>query len=100
MKNKSDSERIHSHRRAIERYGLKASQNMRDKLRCSVKSGGAEVVRRQSLRVTVYDAIYRIQSCDTDDESRVGKLVILRFAWDKVRGEIITFLPREESKNE
>ena len=96
MIGKKKGERFHARQRLFERYGLKYSQNIRDKLRCSVVSGGAFFIKKQSNRVKIWESLYRVQRCDTDDESKVGMLVILRFAYDKERKEIITFLPRAE----
>lgn len=95
---KEQSQKIHADRRFQERYGLRYTQRLQDYLRCAVHSGGAFKVRHQSHRTAIYDVLFRPQKSETDDESKIGKLMIIRFVFDRKRNQAVTALPREEQE--
>lgn len=92
---KKKSQQIHASRRFEERYGLRCTQRLEDYLRCAVHGGGAFFVRSTSNRAKVYDVLFRPQAAETDDETKIGKLMIIRFVFDKQRNQVVTALPRE-----
>lgn len=74
--------RVHSFRRALERYPeLDFTKASREIVR-KIKSGDSTPVERQSLRVVVHDV-----TLDSGEEVRV--------AYDKKRGAILTFLYKD-----
>lgn len=81
---KKKSERIHSKRRAYERYGVELTSNLRDKLRGKIKRSEGTFLRKQSLRVSIWEV--------SDGN------ITYRVAYDKKRSEIITFLTRDYEK--
>jgi len=80
--NKKKAERIHSKRRAKERYNLDLTQDIRDRLRGKIKKQKGKFLYRKSLRVSVWEV---------EHENKLYKIV-----YDKLRKEIVTFLPNEE----
>jgi hypothetical protein len=92
---KDKSQQKHAYRRFKERYGINYNQRLSDYLRCAVHSGGAISVCRSSNRVSIYDALFRPQNGEVDDETLVGQLLIIRFAFDRNRNQVITALPRD-----
>jgi hypothetical protein len=80
-KTKSKSLEIHARKRLMERYGLKYSKTLVDALLNQVHNGKAVFLKKQSLRVTIWDALY-------------GEIMI-RFVYDKKRKAIVTFLSQD-----
>ena len=97
-KGKRKAQLIHAGRRFKERYGIYYKQHIEDHLKCAVHSNGAELVERQSNRVAVYDALYRVKKGDTDDPQQVGRVIIIRFVYDRNRKSVATVLPREDGE--
>ena len=92
---KQKAQQVHASKRFEERYGLRFTQRLDDHIRCAVHSGGAILLQRTSLRASVYECLFRVSGNETDDESLIGKLIILRFVFDKKRNQVVTALPRE-----
>lgn len=78
---KAKAEVAHARRRAQERYGLEVGRATRDEIRSTIRGGRARLVRRQSLRVGVFDV-------------PLADGFTVRVVWDRTRGTIVTFLPR------
>lgn len=74
--------RAHSFRRAVERYDLDLTDELRAEIIGQITSNKSSPVEVQSLRVTVHDV-----------ELTDGRTV--RVAYDKKRGQIITFLYKD-----
>lgn len=74
----------HAGKRALQRYGISITKEARNNLIRKVRAGKATKIEDQSLRVGVYEAEYGDQ--------------IIRFAYDKRRKTIITFLHRDQNK--
>lgn len=83
----------HTKRRLSERYGLKYTQYLHDSLIHKLRNGQAQLVVKQSLRVTVFDAIYEVREADIYDSAKAKPGdVRIRFAYDKNRKTLITVL--------
>jgi Cu/Ag efflux pump CusA len=91
---KKQSQKIHATKRFKERYGLNLTQRLEDYLRCAVHSGGAFLVKYDSKRTQIYDVLFRPQKKETNDIEKIGKLMIIRFSFDKKRNQVVTALPR------
>lgn len=83
----------HTKRRLIERYGLKYTQLLHDTLLYKLRNGKAQLVTKQSLRVSVFDAMYEVRESDIYDglKAKPGEIRI-RFAYDRNRKTLITVL--------
>lgn len=79
---KKKSEQLHAKRRALERYNLELTRDVRDELRGQIKKQKGKFLYRESRRVTVWEVVRQEQT--------------YKVVYDKLRGEIITFLPPEE----
>ena len=95
MKKKSKTKTLNNHteRRLGERYGLKYTQLLRDSLLHQVHSGKAVLVKKQSIRVSIWDGIYEVREKDILNSSvaKPGETRI-RYAYDKNRRTLITVL--------
>lgn len=76
--NKKKAERIHAKRRALERYNLNVTEEVRNVLKSKIVRGDGTFIRRTSRRVSVWEVAV---------DAAVYKVV-----YDKQRKEIITFL--------
>ena len=76
---KRDSQERHAQRRFAERHLMEVSRRDLDAMVATIKAGRAHLVRRQSLRVGVYDL---------DFEGRRVRVV-----YDRQRAAIVTTLP-------
>lgn len=82
-KSKSSSQIQHFKKRMYERHGLVIGKNEYNKILNNVKSGDAEFVEKQSLRVSKYIVEYN------------GiKLIVI---YDKQRKTLVTVLPNNEN---
>lgn len=92
-KSKTQTLKEHTARRLEERYGLKYTQMLRDTLLHQVHSGKAVLVKKQSLRVSIWDGVYEVREKDIFD-SRLAKPgeIRIRYAYDKQRKTLITVL--------
>ena len=82
-KRKDKALRVHSRRRAYERYGIELGPASRKAIVGAIQGGLSRPVERQSLRVTVHDV-----------EFDGG---VVRVVYDSRRKELVTFLPTPES---
>lgn len=76
--NKKTSERVHAKRRALERYGLVLTKDIRNDIRGKIKRNDGTFIRRTSRRVSIWEV-----------ELSGDKYVV---AYDTQRKEIVTFL--------
>lgn len=81
MISKKTSERMHAKKRAQERYGLNLTKEVRRNIRDKIRKNDGKFLERQSRRVTLWEVEY---DC-----------VKYKVVYDKLRGEIVTFLPNE-----
>jgi len=81
--NKKKAEQIHSQRRALERYDLDLTSDVRDALRGQIKKQKGIFLFRESRRVTVWEVAHLEKK--------------YRVVYDKLRHEIVTFLPMAET---
>mgnify|MGYP006189081269 CR=1 FL=1 len=81
---KKRQQRRHAQKRALQRYGIDLTKSTRDALIKRIQSGDYEFCEKQSNRVTHF-----VMKLD-------GELV--RLVYDKLRREIVTFLPSETAK--
>ena len=86
MNAKQKAERVHAKRRAKSRYGLDFTKEVRRSFKTIIQSNKAKFVLRQSRRVSVFEIPY---------DNKTYKVV-----YDKLRGEIVTFLPSEGDTHE
>lgn len=75
--------RVHSWRRAHERYGLDLTDELREEIISQIRTGKSIAVEKQSERVSVHDVHVAGQ--------------VVRVAYDKSRGQLITFLFLDDS---
>ncbi len=80
--NKGKALRVHSFRRAVERYDLDLTDELRKEITGKIQRSESIPVESQSLRVSVHDV-----------KLNTGETV--RVAYDKKRGQIITFLHQD-----
>lgn len=78
---KAESLRRHASRRAIQRYGMSISKEEHDQLVKQVQAGQTDCIEQQSHRISVHEAQMNGQT--------------IRFAYDKKRGVIVTYLHRD-----
>lgn len=78
---KKHAQTRHAARRALERYGIEFTQHKREKMIKMIQTGEAQVVRKQSHRVTIFSLIFE------------EKEVVV--VYDKERKNIASFLPLE-----
>ena len=79
---------IHAGRRLEERYGIKYLQHVHDYLISKIRNGKANLIKRQSNRVSIWDIDYPIDGTNT----------IIRAVYDKERKTFCTFLPRNSKE--
>jgi len=70
--------RVHSWRRALERYGLDLTDELRKEIIDQIRSGKSTAVEKQSERLSIHDVHVAGQR--------------VRVAYDKSRGALVTFL--------
>jgi hypothetical protein len=83
---KQKAERVHAKRRAKSRYNLDFTKEVRRAFNTIIHNNKAKFLWRQSRRVSVFEVPY---------ENKTYKVV-----YDKLRGEIVTFLPSEDIGDE
>lgn len=81
-KDKGHALRAHSFRRAVERYNLDLTPELREEIVGKIQSNKSKPVEQQSLRVSVHDV-----TLDSGQEVRV--------AYDRSRKQLITFLYKD-----
>ena len=78
--NKKKSQHKHARKRALERYGIDYSENLKNELRGKIKrKSQAKFLYKSSLRVSVWEIEHN------DNKFKV--------VYDKKRKNIVTFLP-------
>lgn len=77
---KKESERIHARRRAAERYAVRWNSAHNTDVRRQIKEGIALLLRKQSLRVSLYEV--------TLPDGQTAHVV-----YDRQRKEVVTLLP-------
>lgn len=82
---KAKAQRIHAKRRALQREAVLLTRADMRLMVQQIQAGKATFVRRQSLRVTLWDVAFRDHP------------VPMRVVYDKLRKNIVTILPREEA---
>lgn len=85
MRTKSELQREHAKKRAMERYGLTLNREQYGELVKKIQRGNARLMQKQSLRVSVWEI-----------EIRGFKVLVV---YDKKRHNIVTFLPPEAYNN-
>lgn len=78
---KARSQRRHANRRAEERYGIIYGPMLREALIQQIQAGRGAFLKRQSLRLTVWELAVEGQ--------------VVRVVYDSKRQEIVTFLPAD-----
>lgn len=81
---KTRSYKIHTARRAIERYGFEFTMATLASFVNQIQSNKGQFVKRTSNRVTVWD----VSHPDTEENIRV--------VYDKIRKSIVTILPKTQ----
>ena len=81
LRSKKHAQRHHAKQRALQRYGWQFNRHDLNLLAKRIQRGDARFVEKQSNRVTVWDI-------DINGETA-------RVVYDKLRGQIVTFLPKE-----
>jgi len=89
---KSSGQKQHAKRRFQERYGIKLSQFVWDTILHKIRSKQAKLVRKQSLRVKIYDVTFDLRQEDISDYAKPGTTLV-RVVYDKTRGNIVSALP-------
>jgi len=79
---KSTAQRIHAKRKFMKRVGIKLTSELRRELANKILSKNAELVRKQSNRVSIYDVNHTVE----------GKSKTFRLVFDKMRRNIVTIL--------
>lgn len=80
---KKTSERIHAKRRALQRYHIDFTKEVRNHIKTQIRNSTGKFLYRQSRRVTVWEVTY--------------ENIPLRVVYDTKRSEIVTVLPQEVS---
>lgn len=80
-KNKAEAQNRHAKRRAMERYEIDLNRHKRLEIVHMIQTGKAQLVRKQSHRVTIFSLQYE------------GKEVVV--VYDGQRKTLATFLPIE-----
>lgn len=84
--NKSAAQRAHAKRRALERYGLEINRHQMREIVKQIQSGKAKHLLTQSNRTSV-----KLVSFNNTE---------LIAVYDKLRKNIVTFLPNKEQKEQ
>lgn len=79
---KSTAQRVHAKRKFMQRVGVKLTPELRRELAGKILSKEAELVHKQSNRVSIYDVEHEIE----------GKREIFRLVFDQMRRNIVTIL--------
>jgi predicted HTH domain antitoxin len=82
FKDKVVKERVHAKRRAKERYGIELNASSYEEINNIIRTGNAKLLKKQSLTRKLYEVRYR------------G--ILLKVAYDKARGQVVTFLPLQD----
>jgi len=97
MSSKTRTLESHARRRLKQRYGLKYSDDMLSKIKRAMDNSQAKCIHRQSIRVGIFEMSYHVGKKDILDMTMdIKSPTLLRFAYDKERHTIITFLPPNE----
>lgn len=87
---KSTAQRMHAKRKFLQRVGIKLTPELRRELSDKILSKEAELVHKQSNRVSIYDVEHEIK----------GKKETFRLVFDLMRRNIVTILNNlEEPEN-
>jgi hypothetical protein len=76
MASKKKAQQIHFSRRAIQRHGITAGENTQSEIIKQIQSGKATFIKRQSLRVTIWEVEVRGQK--------------IKAVYDKDRKQVVT----------
>lgn len=79
---KSTAQRAHAKRKFMSRVGIKLTSELRRELATKILSKEAELVYKQSNRISIYDVEYKVK----------GKKEIFRLVFDRMRKNIVTIL--------
>ena len=82
MNSKQKAQRVHAKRRAKSRYGLDFTKEVRRSFTQKIHNNKAKFLYGQSRRVSIFEIVH---------DEKTYKVV-----YDKLRGEIVTFLPSED----
>lgn len=99
-KSKSDSQRIHAKRRFDERYGIKLTQFVWDNLLHKINTRQVKLVKKQSLRVFIYDIDLPLREKDITGFGVSAGIANVRVVFDKFRGNIVSALPQDADISE
>jgi len=86
MNSKQKAQRVHAKRRAKSRYGLDFTKEVRRSFTQKIQNNKAKFLYGQSRRVSIFEIVH---------DEKTYKVV-----YDKLRGEIVTFLPSEDIGHE
>lgn len=81
-RSKKLNQRIHAKKRALERFDLDLNRDDLNKIKYLIQNKKTLMLERSSLRVTIHRVDYK------------GKR--MRVVYDKLRKNIVTFLPMED----
>jgi len=79
---KSTAQRIHAKNKFMSRVGIKLTPELRRELASKITTKKAELIRKQSNRISIYDVDHEIE----------GKKRTFRLVFDKMRRNIVTIL--------
>ncbi len=98
---KSKNQKIHGKRRFEERYGIRYSQFIIDSIKHKIHTNQTRNIRKQSLRVSIYDLDIVIQEKDIIDSTKLkdGDIVTMRVVYDRIRKNIVSALPSNLGHN-
>jgi len=82
VNSKQKAQRVHAKRRAKSRYGLDFTKEVRRSFTQKIHNNKAKFLYGQSRRVSIFEIVH---------DEKTYKVV-----YDKLRGEIVTFLPSED----
>jgi hypothetical protein len=86
VNSKQKAQRVHAKRRAKSRYGLDFTKEVRRTFTQKIHNNKAKFLYGQSRRVSIFEIVH-------DDKT-------YKVVYDKLRGEIVTFLPSEDIGHE
>jgi len=79
---KGTAQRIHAKNKFMSRVGIKLTPELRRELASKITTKEAELIRKQSNRISIYDVDHEIE----------GKKRTFRLVFDKMRRNIVTIL--------
>ena len=86
---KSTAQRAHAKHKFMTRVGIKLTSELRRELATKILSKEAELIHKQSNRVSIYDVEHEIE----------GKKVVFRLVFDRMRKNIVTILNNLDEHN-